>query len=165
MNIHDIVKCLDFGRKAETELRSSGNEGSWKILAQRYRKAAEDLLIEAKKHQPNPDLSYTRLYKLCNRYDWFTEGDVTQYNDMFEMRDKGATTHDLAVMIWMCSDRSKWTIESIQKILDEKMYCAVLHGDIHYIDEYDMVVKFLVHDAEEDPDWEICEYAGRIKED
>ena len=157
----DIDKGMDFGRKAEEELKRTGSDKGWQILAEGYRRTAEELLSEVKQHQNNPDLTYSRLYKLCNEHQWFTHGDVSQYNDMFEARDNGATTHDLAIMIWICSDRSKWTVESIQKILDEKMFCAVLHGDAHFIGDYEAVERFLNEEAEDDPDWEICEYAGR----
>ena len=165
MNLNDIETGLEFGRKAEAELSRSGDSSGWQILGEGYRKTLTDALIEIRKHQPNPDLSYSRLYQLCNKHKWFTEGDVTQYNDMFEMRDKGATTHDLAVMIWMCSDRSMWTIESIQKILDEKMFCAVLHGEIHYVSDYESVESFIVNEGDDNPDWEICEFAGRIRQE
>ena len=163
INLQDIMKGLEFGHQAETELKRTGSDKGWKVLADGYRNTLMDLLIEVRKNQPNPDLTYSRLYKLCNQHQWFTQGDVSQYNDMFAARDKGATTHDLAVMIWICSDREKWTVESIQKILDEKMYCAVLHGEIHYIDEYEKVRDFIFEEQEKsEADWEICEYTGRL---
>ena len=163
IDLMNIENGLEFGRKAEEALRRSGETNGMEIISEGYRKTITDLLIEVRKHQPNPDLTYERLYKLCNEHQWFTNGDVSQYNDMFEARDNGATTHDLAVMIWICSDRSKWTVESIQKILDEKMFCAVLHGEIHYVDEFEKVRDFIFKEQEtSDADWEICEYAGRL---
>ena len=164
IDLKNIENGLEFGRKAEEALRRSGETNGMEIISEGYRKTITDLLIEVRKHQPNPDLTYERLYKLCNQHNWFTHGDVSQYNDLFEARDNGATTHDLAVMIWICSDHAEWTIESIQKILDEKMYAAVLHGDIYYISDYESVEKYLAEESDDNPDWEICEFSGRIRE-
>ena len=162
INLSDIEKGMEFGRQAEAELKRSCEDKGWQILAEGYRKTAEDLLIEARKHQPNPDLTRDRLYTLCNKYRWFTCGSVNQYQKLFDMRDAGATTHELAVMIWICSDDG-WTVEDIQKALDEWMYCAVRDGEVHYIGVYADVEHFLseVPDAE----WEICLYAERIKQE
>lgn len=164
IDLKNIEKGLEFGRKAEAELTVRKEDKGWQILAEGYRKNLEDLLAEAKKHQPNPDLTRDRLYRLCNKHQWFTSGSVQQYDVLFEMLSEGATTHDLAVMIWICSDTDVWTVESIQKILDEKMWCAVLRGEIHYINDYESVLRFLEEDADLDQDWEMCELSGRIRE-
>ena len=163
INLQDIMKGLEFGYEAEKELKRTGSDKGWKILAEGYRKTAEDLLIEAKRYQKNPDLTRDRLYKLCNKYQWFTHGSNQQYSDLFEMLEHDFSTHDLAMVIWICSDVTMWTPDSIQKILDEKMYCAVLHGEIHYIDEYEKVRDFILEEQEKsEEDWEICEYTGRL---
>ena len=78
INLSDIEKGMEFGRKAEAELKTTGQDKGWQILAEGYRKTAEDLLIEARKHQTNPDLTRDRLYMLCNKYRWFTCGSVNQ---------------------------------------------------------------------------------------
>lgn len=159
INLQDIEKGLDFGRKAEYELKKSGEDKSWQILAEGYRKSVEDLLIELKQYRSNPDLTRDRVYKLCNKHRWFTSGGNSQYMAMFDMVDAKATTREIAMVIWICSDREKWTVESIQKILDEPLYCAVLRGEVHYIGEFEDVQKFLEEDADLDAQtWTMCEY-------
>ena len=58
----NIDKGMDFGRKAEEELTRTGSDKGWQILAEGYRKTAEELLSELKRHQKNPDL--TRYWEL-----------------------------------------------------------------------------------------------------
>ena len=163
--MNEIEKGMDFGRKAEEELKRTGSDQGWQILAEGYRRTAEQLIPEAKRHQKNPDLTRDRLYKLCNKYQWFTSGSTQQYSDLFDMLDHDFTTRDLAMVIWICSDITMWTPDSIQKILDEKMYCAVLRGEIHFVSDYDEVERFLAEEAGDDPDWEICEYSGRLSQE
>jgi len=43
------------------------------------------------------------LRNLCIENDWFTCGDNSQYEKLFEMNDNGATTKELATIIWLCS--------------------------------------------------------------
>jgi len=159
----DIEKGMDFGRKAEYELKKAGEDKGWEILAEGYRKTADELLIEVRKNQPNPDLTRDRLYTLCNKYGWFTCGSVNQYQKLFDMRDAGATTHELAVMIWICSDDG-WTVEDIQKALDERMYCAVQDGEIYYIGVYEDVERY-ISEVVPEAAFEICEYAGQIRKE
>ena len=49
-------------------------------------------------------LSTNRLYTLCNKYQWFTNGDNAQYGMMFEKNKEGASLETLATIIWICSD-------------------------------------------------------------
>ena len=161
----DIDKGMDFGRKAEEELKRTGSDKGWQILAEGYRKTAEELLSEVKRHQKNPDLTRNRLYQLCNKYQWFTHGSNQQYSDLFEMLDHDFSTHDLAMVIWICSDITMWTPDSIQKILDERMYCAVLRGEVHFVGDYESVERFITEEDEGNPDWEICEFAARISQE
>ena len=44
-------------------------------------------------------LSTNRLYTLCNKYQWFTNGDNTQYGMMFERNKAGASLETLATII------------------------------------------------------------------
>ncbi len=48
-------------------------------------------------------LSTETLYRLCNKYQWFTSGDCTQYEKMFERNKQGASLETLATIIWLCS--------------------------------------------------------------
>lgn len=45
-----------------------------------------------------------KLYRLCNERNYFTCGTSEQYSKMFELAENGATAHDIALVIWLCSD-------------------------------------------------------------
>ena len=63
-------------------------------------------------------LDVNTVYNLCNRNSWFTYGTNSQYNRMFEMVRQGKSIHDIAVVIWICSDGSD-KIGTIERILKE----------------------------------------------
>lgn len=44
------------------------------------------------------------LYSMCNTKRYFTCGSGEQYSKMFEMAKDGASAHDIALVIWICSD-------------------------------------------------------------
>ncbi len=48
-------------------------------------------------------ISTDKLYYLCNKYQWFTSGDNTQYKKLFERCKQGASLRTLATIIWICS--------------------------------------------------------------
>lgn len=41
---------------------------------------------------------------LCVRENWFTCGDIRQYSRFFQRNDEGASSEELATIIWICSD-------------------------------------------------------------
>lgn len=45
-----------------------------------------------------------KLYDLCVEKNYFTCGDNMQYMRMFELARSGAPAHDVALVIWICSD-------------------------------------------------------------
>lgn len=47
-------------------------------------------------------ISSTKLYYLCNKYQWFTNGDNRQYRELFKLADEGANLEKLATIIWIC---------------------------------------------------------------
>lgn len=49
-------------------------------------------------------ISTDKLYYLCNRYQWFTNGDNKQYRKLFERNRQGASLETLATIIWICSE-------------------------------------------------------------
>ena len=63
-------------------------------------------------------LSTNRLYNLCNKYQWFTNGDNVQYEKMFDRNSQGASLETLATIIWICS--TGWSERDILKILQEE---------------------------------------------
>ncbi len=44
------------------------------------------------------------IYRLCNRKGYFTCGSAEQYKKMFELVNECAPIHDVALIIWICSD-------------------------------------------------------------
>ena len=48
-------------------------------------------------------ISTETLYRLCNKYQWFTSGDCTQYEKLFKKNRQGASLETLATIIWLCS--------------------------------------------------------------
>lgn len=55
------------------------------------------------KEHTNMRISTETLYRLCNKYQWFTSGDCTQYEKLFEKNKQGASLETLATIIWLCS--------------------------------------------------------------
>ena len=49
------------------------------------------------------EISTEKLYRLCNKYQWFTSGDCTQYEKLFEKNRQGASLATLATIIGLCS--------------------------------------------------------------
>lgn len=58
-------------------------------------------------------LSADKLYCLCNRHQWFTNGDPLQYRRLFERNKQGAPLETLAAIIRICSAET-----NEQKILE-----------------------------------------------
>lgn len=61
------------------------------------------------------DLRYTHMQRyavappdvlrdICIRKGWFSAGSNAQYEKMFELNAGGRTLHDVALVIWICSD-------------------------------------------------------------
>lgn len=63
-------------------------------------------------------ISNDKLYALCNKYQWFTSGDCTQYRKFFDRNKQGASLETLATIIWICSDG--WKEQDILKILKQE---------------------------------------------
>ncbi len=61
--------------------------------------------------------SLTSVY-LCNKYQWFTNGDCGQYRTFFDRNKQGASLETLATIIWICS--SGWSEQDILKILQQE---------------------------------------------
>lgn len=60
-------------------------------------------------------ISTDRLYCLCNKHQWFTNGDNAQYDLLFRLNKQGASLEKLATVIYVCS--SGWDERDILKIL------------------------------------------------
>lgn len=63
-------------------------------------------------------ISNDKLYCLCNRHKWFTNGDCIQYRMFFERNKQGASLETLATIIWICSDG--WDEQKILEILKQE---------------------------------------------
>lgn len=62
-------------------------------------------------------ISTETLYRLCNKYQWFTSGDCTQYEKLFAKARQGTGLETLATIIWLCSVRyeEKQILEILEK--------------------------------------------------
>ena len=49
-------------------------------------------------------ISTDKLYRTCNKYQWFTSGSINQYDKLFERNKEGASLQTLATIIWICSN-------------------------------------------------------------
>lgn len=64
-------------------------------------------------------LSAEDLRVLCIQEDWFTNGDNSQYEKLFDMNREGASLEELALVIWICSsDVSRE--EVLKKLTDRR---------------------------------------------
>lgn len=68
----------------------------------------------------NPSRAAVMDYCINNRY--FTNGDIGQYEKMFNLLDIGFPLHDIATIIWICSitDKTAATIEKDLRALPER---------------------------------------------
>jgi len=48
-------------------------------------------------------ISTEDLWILCNQENWFTNGDNSQYEKLFDLNRDGASLEELALVIWICS--------------------------------------------------------------
>lgn len=48
-------------------------------------------------------ISTDKLYRTCNKYQFFTSGSINQYDKLFERNKEGASLQTLATIIWICS--------------------------------------------------------------
>lgn len=58
-------------------------------------------------------LNFSNVYKLCSKHWWFTQGTTEQYCKMSRMVEEKAPIEEIAAVIWLCSDVSKWSKEEI----------------------------------------------------
>lgn len=65
-------------------------------------------------------LTFSGVYALCNKHRWFTHGSNSQYERMFNMVEEGKPVHEIALVIWICSD-PKWSVEEIESILNDEV--------------------------------------------
>lgn len=49
-------------------------------------------------------ISTDKLYRTCNKYQWFTSGSINQYEKLFERNKEGTSLQTLATIIWICSN-------------------------------------------------------------
>lgn len=55
------------------------------------------------------------LKHACIKYNWFTGGSNEQYSKLFEMNNDGASLHELALIIWLCTPNAD--VQVIELIL------------------------------------------------
>lgn len=62
------------------------------------------------------NLTIATVHRLCNKNQWFTQGDNVQYEKMFRMVEENAPIEEIATAIWLCTDEKRWCRRDI---LDE----------------------------------------------
>lgn len=81
---------------------------------------------------------YNDLYNLCNNNVWFTQGDNSQYQKLFEVNTSvNFSFEQIATIIWFCSDNSKWTYYNILSELNTQ-YNKYLDSLIDYFVLYEL---------------------------
>ena len=60
-------------------------------------------------------MNANEIRKLCINHQWFTAGTNSQYEKMFELVRSGASTHDVALAIWLSTESE--TIENIEEVI------------------------------------------------
>lgn len=62
------------------------------------------------------------LYNLCNEKRYFTCGSSAQYQKMFDMAEQGANHHDIALVIWICSDNKEFEVieKEVREIFNKR---------------------------------------------
>lgn len=76
-----------------------------------YKDAIESLKAKENKVMKKRALfTFEDLYRMCNNNNWFTCGDNSQYNKLFELNREGASIEELALVIYICSDCSRESI-------------------------------------------------------
>lgn len=63
-------------------------------------------------------ISIDQLYYLCNKHQWFTNGDRFQYELLFHECKGGASLERLATIIYVCS--GGYSEQDILKLLQEE---------------------------------------------
>ena len=61
-----------------------------------------------------------RLRELCIENDWFTSGDIRQYEKLFQANEEEYAITAIATIIWICSSDTHTRKDILQKLLQEK---------------------------------------------
>lgn len=84
-----------------------------------YKKVIESIKGDIK-YKVMSTFDFDTLYKACNKYHWFTCGNNTQYNKLFELNKNGASIEELALVIYICSDVPREDILNKLKEIKQK---------------------------------------------
>ena len=60
----------------------------------------------------------TKLRQLCIDNNWFTSGDINQYEKLFYANENGFSISEIATIIWICSgeEHKKKDIETTLRL-------------------------------------------------
>lgn len=58
------------------------------------------------------------LRNLCIRNRWFEEGTCEQYEKLFQLNAAGCSITEMALVIWLCSDKDMYSRQDILLTLD-----------------------------------------------
>lgn len=72
-------------------------------------------------------LTAQKVIDYCIKNNFFTHGDNMQYKRVLELAEKGFPLHDIATMIWICSETDKHATEIEHDLVE-------LSGEGEYVD-------------------------------
>ena len=61
----------------------------------------------------------SKLQGFCIRHNYFTAGDNEQYEKLFDLFEKNEPMHDIALVIWVCSETDKRPADIGLELLEE----------------------------------------------
>lgn len=104
----DVWGVKPWFEDAELELVSYDDEPEEHLIWGRHTIYLKEVIRVGVEVIPDEDtkviIGFWKLRELCINQNWFTCGTSVQYNKLFDMAAAGATIHDLALIIWLCSD-------------------------------------------------------------
>lgn len=69
-----------------------------------------------------PIFRHQKLYSICNKEQFFTNGSISQYNKLFQINENESgqvTVKDLALIIYICSTQSyEYILEKLMENLE-----------------------------------------------
>lgn len=92
------------------------------------------------------------LRNLCIVNDWFTCGTNEQYDKMFKMAEHGCTIHDLAMIIWICSENVSF------KYIED----VIIEDIARFISDYAELVDYFDEEDEEEGEISLDDVSFRM---
>ena len=76
------------------------------------------------KKRVGPDEARSRVYRLCNRKQYFTGGSSGAYEKMFSLVEDERPVNEIAIAIWVCSHDA--SLKTINEDLEEVLFDSIV---------------------------------------